>query len=971
MKKENDALDGAAKGALYTDGSTSSFEYGNINKIKSRSFKIVRAVDFTGKKTDFTHRNTRNFKPMNRNIISRRLRGRKLVSAAGAGKSFNAYLNRGSKNLANTAKKKENGDNKTTLSNGVLYVKNEDKETFKQKASEKAYGYTYVSENDKDTTAQFTDTTNDQGISNTKKKDKQLTDEEYKILIAAAASEKDRTKERSSKKNAVATKGKKQGEKYQGKEKVRLSENNGNSADDEKRASFEYKDETVVDENKDSDKGIVSGGSVINIFTSKLTKSDPDDTTNNIFTKPSRTIGAVTKPFTTAINKLAGNDDNAGSKMVKAPARAVGTVKTFAKIAKIVAAVIHFVASIVSFLMPILLIIILIVGLVMGILSFVSMITLKSDDEELSKTYLYITELDTDFTIDLLKEKKGADEYHFYINGTYASENSLQIQTNTTSLIAYLDTKYQDYALDKFIYGLFGGENVKDEIKEIHKQLYSYDVKEYTKSEVTGTDSKGDDITKSVKHKSININIEFFDTWLFNNKDTVLPDSQYEQYELLQSYGVFLNRKELASPFPESVLQISKRYGYYNENTDKKKEDGLELVANKGDSVFAAFGGTVSYSENDVITIEANKKKVTYKNIENCLPTGTEIKKGDKLGTVGSKTNSSGSFIGIYYEKDGKEMCPFIFLEGCDNDYYASFGNQSIVDVALSQLGQIGGQPYWSWYGFGGRVEWCACFVSWCADQCGYLDSGIFVKHSSCNAGVTAWKRRGQFQYRSSSYIPKAGDIVYFDWGYGNPPDHVGIVQSCDGTTVYTIEGNSGDAVRQNTYNIHDDRLYGYATPSYPAMDDASSNAKKIWSFFKTKGCNSYAIAGIMGNLYQESKLDPTMAQGGGGPGRGLAQWEKGSDRYNNLLAFAAKRGTSWQDLNTQLEFIWHELNGGEATTVYKLNKYYGGISGFKKATSVDWATEAFEDAYERAGAPAMADRKKYAHQFYNMFAKF
>ncbi len=44
-----------------------------------------------------------------------------------------------------------------------------------------------------------------------------------------------------------------------------------------------------------------------------------------------------------------------------------------------------------------------------------------------------------------------------------------------------------------------------------------------------------------------------------------------------------------------------------------------------------------------------------------------------------------------------------------------SGGNQAIVEVALTQLGNEGGQPYWSWYGFGGRVEWCACFASWCA----------------------------------------------------------------------------------------------------------------------------------------------------------------------------------------------------------------------------------------------------------------
>ena len=63
-------------------------------------------------------------------------------------------------------------------------------------------------------------------------------------------------------------------------------------------------------------------------------------------------------------------------------------------------------------------------------------------------------------------------------------------------------------------------------------------------------------------------------------------------------------------------------------------------------------------------------------------------------------------------------------------------GSDDIVAVALSQVGNVGGQPYWSWYGFSSRVEWCACFVSWCADQCGYIESGAIPKHSYCPTGV-------------------------------------------------------------------------------------------------------------------------------------------------------------------------------------------------------------------------------------------
>ena len=135
-------------------------------------------------------------------------------------------------------------------------------------------------------------------------------------------------------------------------------------------------------------------------------------------------------------------------------------------------------------------------------------------------------------------------------------------------------------------------------------------------------------------------------------------------------------------------------------------------------------------------------------------------------------------------------------------------GSDDIVAVALSQVGNVGGQPYWSWYGFSSRVEWCACFVSWCADQCGYIESGAMPKHSYCPTGVEWFRSRGQWQDRNS--IPAPGTIIYFDWGGDGVADHVGIVESCDGSTVYTIEGNANNACKQLSYAVGDRRILGY-----------------------------------------------------------------------------------------------------------------------------------------------------------------
>ena len=140
-------------------------------------------------------------------------------------------------------------------------------------------------------------------------------------------------------------------------------------------------------------------------------------------------------------------------------------------------------------------------------------------------------------------------------------------------------------------------------------------------------------------------------------------------------------------------------------------------------------------------------------------------------------------------------------------------GNNAIVQVALTQVGNVGGQPYWSWYGFGSHVEWCACFVSWCADQCGFLNSGVIPKFSLCSDGVAWFQKKGQWQ--DGSYTPAAGNIIFFDWGNDGNTDHVGIVEKVENGTVYTVEGNSNDACKQKSYPIGSSVIYGYGIPAY------------------------------------------------------------------------------------------------------------------------------------------------------------
>lgn len=145
--------------------------------------------------------------------------------------------------------------------------------------------------------------------------------------------------------------------------------------------------------------------------------------------------------------------------------------------------------------------------------------------------------------------------------------------------------------------------------------------------------------------------------------------------------------------------------------------------------------------------------------------------------------------------------------------FYTPEDGDAIVDVALSQVGNVGGEPYWSWYGFTNHVEWCACFVSWCADQCGYLDSGIYPKFSGCVFGMQWFQQRGLWLDGSAEPVP--GMLIFFDWAtQDGVPDHVGIVEKVENGMVYTVEGNSRDMCRQKQYSLGSGVILGYGMPA-------------------------------------------------------------------------------------------------------------------------------------------------------------
>lgn len=149
-----------------------------------------------------------------------------------------------------------------------------------------------------------------------------------------------------------------------------------------------------------------------------------------------------------------------------------------------------------------------------------------------------------------------------------------------------------------------------------------------------------------------------------------------------------------------------------------------------------------------------------------------------------------------------------------DGSYMTGSGDGTIVEVARGELGNFGGDKFWKWYGFSSHVDWCAIFVSWCADQCGYLEMGVVPKFSVVGDGANWFKAR--HRWAGGGHKPSPGDIIFFDFEKDGELDHVGIVESCDGRVVTTIEGNSSNACKQLTYRVGGSQIAGYGLVLIP-----------------------------------------------------------------------------------------------------------------------------------------------------------
>ena len=320
-------------------------------------------------------------------------------------------------------------------------------------------------------------------------------------------------------------------------------------------------------------------------------------------------------------------------------------------------------------------------------------------------------------------------------------------------------------------------------------------------------------------------------------------------------FGIFFSGEDSGTgqTMPTVVREINQEYeGKLGEIESSAAHDRLELSGSRAVwpevlAVYAVKTTTDPDNPQEVATMDDGKKELlkeifwamneishrtetatTTQTVEtddgkgNIIVEEVEVTATTLYITVTHKTTDE--MADIYnFTADQREMLAELLAEESNGMWSAVLygigtGDREIVTVALSQLGNVGGRPYWSWYGFESRVDWCACFISWCANECGYLDAGVIPRFASCSIGIQWFRERGLWQ--DSSYEPRPGDLIFFDWddedeGQDGAADHVGIVEKVEGGIVYTVEGNSGNACRERQYAIGHYEIYGYGTPLY------------------------------------------------------------------------------------------------------------------------------------------------------------
>lgn len=280
--------------------------------------------------------------------------------------------------------------------------------------------------------------------------------------------------------------------------------------------------------------------------------------------------------------------------------------------------------------------------------------------------------------------------------------------------------------------------------------------------------------------------------------------------------------------------------------------------------------------------------------------------------------------------------------------------------------------------------DWCAGYVSAMAQLCDLTD--IILPECSCTRMIELYKTSDRWQ-ESDTYKPTTGDLILYDWQNSQTDaDHVGIVVSCDGSTITVIEGNKNNTVEYREIAVGGEFIRGFCLPDYASkassgaepltfvtgnrylsMEEMRVNALYIWDYLGSRGWSRNAVAGMLGNMQTKSTINPGIWQGlneGQGPAFGLVQW----DPYTKYTNWCDDRGLEPSHMDSALQRIIWELENGEQ--YYKTDSYPLTFQEFKVSTqNANYLGMAFLNNYERPADRNQPSRGTQAEYWYDVLA--
>lgn len=425
----------------------------------------------------------------------------------------------------------------------------------------------------------------------------------------------------------------------------------------------------------------------------------------------------------------------------------------------------------------ILLPIILIIACVTSVSALFSNFTYPANDTDLTDAWTYVTELDTNLAKkikDIPSDSKWSDIDEFHIN-------AFEPKTDPMPIISYLSVKYEDFKFN----------DVKAEMKAIHNELYKLNYHEWTEVK------HHDDWDETIYHLDVDLEYTPFQAYVAMHKAEMFPQpDDYARYETYNKIGGTTFRAELGVPYVGKKVNVSTRFGWRldPESSYKEFHAGIDIPMEEGTPINAAMEGTVT-TEYDAdgygkyLVITSGDRKTLYGHCSSFLVSnGQTVSKGQEIATTGNTGKSTGSHLHLEFEKNGKKLNPFFYLEleqfisGLDGGLTGPALGTGDYAALIEEAEKYLGYPY----KFGGKTP-----------ETGFDCSG-FVCWVLTHAGIKNISTTAQGLYNNCTPISetevKPGDLIFFTDTYDCPDvvSHVafyigdGIMLHCGDPIQYT-----------------------------------------------------------------------------------------------------------------------------------------------------------------------------------------